>query len=407
MKKFTLLLIFFFFFNNIYAQISYYKTANSYLAGVKIADYGNVSNATKCIIEEKRNTTIFTPYEVVEYGLSDGRVYISKSITIDNSEKKVFLLRLVHDSTSLYVYYEANKKYYYIEKDSVTFIELSKYDKNNNFREVLLKITDDCQNVKDAIKVVGYTNNSLSKFISNYNSCKPTSLPFFKFGLLTGLSVQKLEALGNNLHTYLGFTSNKLLIRPLPGIFLDFPVATSDFSFHADVFLLKYGYSFSNIDTDINANMIGRKNESVNAPAFMRSSLTLEPNPEKPLEYINRDFVANITSLNIPLLIRYTLPLQKKRPYINAGISYAYNFQNNTQIYNTLVNKDFVQLISIDNNTYVTKNQFGITIGGGLEYKINYKNSLFFELRYNKQINNKADSYLKINQLQFFSGYNF
>lgn len=390
------------------AQLNYFKTDSILSIGLKINEGTPKTNAHQLEIIEKNKSYLYTPYDVNEYGFSDGRVYVSKSIMIDGKETKVFLLRLVAEGTKLYVYYGQNQKLYFIEKENLPLITLTKYDKNNNFRNVLLEITDNCQNVKNEIKLVSYTNNSLKKFISNYNSCKPSPLPFLKFGLLTGGSLINLEtSIRNNyLASYRGFALGNPILRPPIGLFVDLPVAMSDFSIHADLYFLKCGYSFSHIEENVFNIKSKREIELSNALAFMKNSNALEPKIDKPNEYFNLDFAANISSINLPLLIRYTMPLLSIRPYVNAGFCLTYNFQNSSQFITTLVRPDLVQLINFDSNSYIRKDQFGICFGAGFEYKINHRNSLFFELRYNKHLNSRSNYYFNINQFQLFTGFN-
>lgn len=335
-----------------FGQQPYYMTDSLGSYGVKIIDNGSVKNAIQCEVEENKKSRIFTPYEVKEYKIGDGQVYVSKDIQIGDSIRRVFLLRLINDKTTLYVYNGKNVKLFFIEKKGTSLTEISKYNENNkriDFRSNLANITDDCVNIKDAIKLVNYTDLSLSKLIKYYNNCRATPFPFVKYGFILGYGLQDLEAVGPGTTEIGSFVNNKYKGSILPGVFIDSPISMTDFSFHADVYFSKYGYSFTKIT-----------------------------------ETGSIDFVANKTSIQIPVLLRYTLPLMVIRPFVNGGLNCTYNLRNSTVVYNTLISPDYIELQSVNRNSVIPKYQIGITAGAGIEYKLNYNHSVFIELRYNK-----------------------
>lgn len=346
---------------NAFSQYSFFRTDSTSSSGLKIVDNGPILNAMQCEVIEKENTKskIYSPYTVNKYGLDDGRVYVSKYIQIGDSTKKVFLEQLVKNKTSLYVYNAKNTKIFYIEKDSSSLIELSKYDKeNNDFRVNLSKITNDCENVKDAVKLVDYTNKSLSKLINNYNDCIGKPFPVIKYGFIVGYGFRDLEVVADGLYKHNGYIkdkfksliNNKYEASILPGAFIDLPIAMSCFSLHADIYLSKYRYSFTNTS-----------------------------------ESEILDFVANTTSIYLPILMRYSFSGKTLRPFVNVGLNNTYNLQNSTVFYETPTDPDYISLQSVDRNSYISKFQPGFTAGAGIECKLNYKHSIFIEFRYNKQ----------------------
>jgi len=357
-----------------YSQNAYFQTDSITDYNAKVIDNGSIKNAIQCVVEENKKIRIYTPYEVKEYGLGNGRVYISKSIQLGDSVKRVFLRQLVKEKTTLYVYNGKGVKLFFIEKDSASLIELSKYHKDNekiNFRSDLSKITDNCLNIKDAIKLVSYTNKSLSKLITYYNDCIASPFPYLKYGLILGFGVQDLEAVRNDAYAFKDFVNNKYTGSILPGVFIDYPIAMSSFSIHADVYFSKYGYSLS-------------KTTSSN----------------------HTDFVANTTSIHVPLLVRYTLPLMILRPFVNAGLYYTYNLRNSTTVYTTLINPVYEELQSVDTHSYISKYKLGFSVGTGVEYKLNYNHSLFIELRYNKQFGFSYDDAFHNNQFELLTSIN-
>lgn len=79
----------------IYGQSTYFITDSISSFGANIIDYGDLLNARFCTVETANGIIQYTPNEVKEYGLKDGRIYVSKAIFANDSLKKFFLLRLV------------------------------------------------------------------------------------------------------------------------------------------------------------------------------------------------------------------------------------------------------------------------------------------------------------------------
>lgn len=357
-----------------FGQNSFYQTDSVVYYGSVIIDNGLIENAIRCEIKQKTNNLIYSPDEVLGYGFSDGRVYVSKQIQIGDSIKRVFLLRLVEDKTTLYVYYGKAHKVFYIEKDSASVIELLKYNKENKevvFRKELSKITADCQSISNAIKLVTYKVKPLSKLIENYNNCSAEPFPFLKYGLILGCGVRSIEIKGNKLAEYKDFVNNRYKGSILPGFFIDCPIEMSNFSFHTEMYLSRYRYSFSSTST---SNIL--------------------------------DLVANTSSIHLPVLLRYTLPEMTIRPFVNGGLNVVYNMQNSTVLYNTLITPDYIELKSIDRTSYISKFQFGFSVGAGIEYKLNYRQSVFIEFRCNKQLSSSNKYTFNNTQLELLTGLN-
>jgi len=345
--------------------------------GDKIMDNGDLLNARFCTVESINGIIQYTPYEVKEYRLKDGRVYVSKTIFVEDSLRKVFMQRLVLGKLSLYYYRGKSIKTFYWEKDSTKFYELPKYHKNQpemNFRNDLEYLTGDCENMKNATRLVSYNIKSLTKFVTNYNDCVLKPFQYFKYGLLLGYGLNKLETSSSfnlNSTNYIYFTYEGVL---LPGIFIDYPIEMSNFSFHSDLYFSKNAYSYIFNYTDID------------------------------LKQKNTAFVANTTSINIPVLIRYTFPTMNVRPFLNAGLIYTYNFKNSTSICTSTIYPTYIETSEYDNTPHISKNEIGISAGAGIEYVVKNKHSVFFELRYNKLYSFPKEFNINKSEFQLIAG---
>lgn len=338
-----------------YGQKGYFLTDTKDVYGVEIIDGGDLINSQFCLVKDGGEIIEYTPYEVSEYGFKeDGRVYISRVIRIANSSKKVFLERLHEGETSLYSYTGKDIVTFYIEKDSTLFVELPKRNmEQKDYSEQLLYWTRDCPNVSDACKLVTYNKNSLTKLISRYNQCELKPFPFFKYGVLFGYEFSKLiptfkGPLDVNYFDYNYAYEGGFSV----GLFFDNPIDATDYSVHTELLLSKHGYSYS--------RLVGNQ---------------------------NFDFVANLTSINVPILIRYAYPSNVIRPFINIGVNGTYFIENKSLLHETTISESIIEINDTEISPIINDFQWGYIIGGGLEYKLNYKNSLFLELRFNNQYN--------------------
>lgn len=354
-----------------FGQSEYFSTDSTSSYGIKLVDGGNMINSQLCQVKKGDKILQYTPYEVKEFGFKDGRVYISKEIQIADSSKRVFLERLNKGNTTLFYYKGKGIRTFYIQKDSTLFIEVPKQVTEEDYSTQLLNLTKDCSNVSDGCKLVSYNKKSLSKLISRYNQCELKPFPHFKYGFLIGYEFLRLiPQTGQNINLeYFDYKSDGSFTI---GIFLDNPILVSDFSLHAELLLSKHGYSYNKL-----------------------------------IDNKDLDFVANLTSLNVPLLLKYAYPSNKLRPFINIGINGTCFIKNNTLLYETTINETILEINDTDITSMISDFQLGYALGGGLEYKLNYKNSLFFELRYSNQYSQGSSEFKGNSTFSVLTGINF
>lgn len=355
-----------------FGQKEYFSTDSSTFVGIKLIDGGDLINSRLCQVKEGEKTIEYTPYEVKEFGFKDGRVYISKEIQIADSSKRVFLERLNNGETTLLYYKGKGIKTFFIQKDSTLFVEMPKRNTAGKyFSKQLLNLTKDCPNVLDACRLVRYNKKSLTKLISRYNQCEFKPFPHFKYGILIGYEFSKLIPLDEE-NEDLKYLDYKYDGGFSVGLFLDQPILVSDFSLHAELFLSKHAYSYNKL-----------------------------------VENKDLDFVANLTSLSVPLLLRYAYPSNKFRPFINVGINGAYSIKNETLLYKTTISETTIEINDTESTSLISDIQLGYVVGAGLEYKLNSNNSLFFELRYNNQYPQGDSEFLSTTVFSLLTGIYF
>src|SRR5688572_9003561 len=155
---------------------SYIATDSTSVNGIRIIAGTDQENtySIKVMVNSKQIKE-YLPNQLNEYGLADGRVYVSRKINFKGYERSFFLQRLVRDSLTLYRYDGKDKKTFYLERDSGMLVEIDK--KNPDFRKVLTENMRDCEAVHDAIQTVSYRKVPLTELVTRYNSCQSTT-PF-------------------------------------------------------------------------------------------------------------------------------------------------------------------------------------------------------------------------------------
>lgn len=357
-----------------FGQTEYYTTETSETSGIKLIDGGEFINSQFCQVKIGDKITQFTPYDIKEFGFKDGRVYVSKEIQIDNTSKKVFLERLQQGNATLYYYNGKDVKTFYIQKDNDALIELPKINSaSEDYSEQLLKLTKDCANVSNACKLASYNKKSLSYLIARYNDCELKPFPHLKYGLLAGFEFSKLTPSSKNSNNYTNHFDFNYSTGFTIGAFIDKPISDSNFSLRLEAFYSKFSDAGS-----------------------------------KQLSNQDTDYMVNTSSLKMPLLIRYVYPSNTLRPFLNAGLIGVFNLTNDAILLETNITNNVIKIKDAEEKFIIDKNQFGFSFGGGVEYSLTYKSSVFFELRYDAVYSTtEPKDALNISSIKCITGINF
>jgi len=355
-------------------QTGYIVTDSSVVA-VKIdTENGDSFNGSFCRVRNGRVWEYYNPYLIKEYGFSDGRVFISRDVQLSGSNQKVFLERLQQGKATLYSFKETTGvQTFFIEKDSTLYVIDKKITEGISFKDKLLEITSDCKAVEDAIKVVEYKKETFTKLIKQYNNCEFAPMPHFRYGLTVSSSYLKLVLRsGNEFLNYFDFN----YVRGYTiGLFADKPIIASNFSYHVELYYSNHAMSYN-----------------------------------KFVDTADYDFVANISSLKLPILIRYVYPSNKIRPFLNIGVTPSFGIRNETSLYKSVIGKDGIAVNKVDESSVLKSNRFGFSMGGGFEFRLNNKHALFIELRsniYYEDFYINQNNPVKISEYNFITGINF
>lgn len=96
----------------------------------------------------------------------------------------------------------------------------------------------------------------------------------------------------------------------------------------------------------------------------------------------------------------------KYRPYINLGGIFSYNFNNKNSLYRANIDGNVIEINKID-VSLIYENQAGYNFGFGIQYGLDYRRSIFIELRYNKLYGISDTGSYNNSVLQFLTGINF
>jgi opacity protein-like surface antigen len=333
----------------LFAQNSYVSTDSVLSVGVRVLDGGDRKNSIICQVKKGRVLYKYKPKEINEYGFKGGRVYVSREIQIGNSMKSVFLERLTKGGISLYYYKGQKEKVFFVEKATTPFAELPicDKDKRQSFNDILDTLTADCPNVSIAVKHARFNKLSLKKLLNRYNNCELKPFPRLRYGAILGIGASKLMIPSSALNQVLtqlefGYSGGFSF-----GMFIDKPILVSDFSLHTELYYSQHGYS-SNKHTE---------NKDI-------------------------DFVAGTSAVYLPVMIRYAMPYNKIRPFVNAGVNFSYNLTNENRLSMSDLNAGNRELVYEAGISLIPDKYVGYSFGSGIEYKITEKRSLFVELRY-------------------------
>lgn len=364
------------------AQESYYATDTLFQSGVKIVDRGHKSNARLCYVVEGKDTLVFTPNDIIEYGIN-GTVYVSAEVPIVDRVERVFLRRLHQGKISLYAYDGKGLRVFFFQKENGVFFPLPKEDIQNpviTYRYILEQETLDCVYAREHINYTRYSARSLTFFFQKYNLCSNIPMPAARFGAYGGYYPFYASISNIKSDSYSILFNNKANSTWFFGAFVDIPLFYSDFSATLGARLLRTSQSYS----------------------FIAGNL-------------GQDLIINATNLEIPFLIKYA-PFQNRiSPYLTAGPVLSFDLKDESLFFLTTFSQETITIDRHDNVTSSSSLAIGATAGVGAEYKFKGKSAVFLELHFFFQnaIENRMEDRSKraflLNQagIQLFTGIRF
>jgi hypothetical protein len=358
------------------SQNDYFVKDSVTRTGISLSDGKEVVNHRVCGVREGGKMVEYTPWQVKEYGFRDGRIYLAKDIPLPDSTQRVFLEQLVY--RKLYYYRGKEGKTFFMKEDSARFVELPEHHKGPDgsdisFRDDLSRLTSDCPQMADAVKLVRYNRTGYKKFMNRYEKCEHKPFPFLKFGVVAGYSTCKpvpkpsvsIPEVKQMEFSYDGGFS--------AGLFVDSPILLSDVSLFASLLFSQHEFS---------GNTMARN-------------------------YVDVDFYGKMSSLQIPVLIRYSFPSNRIRPFINAGGVFSYNFKTESYLYQATIYNQVIEISDVTEMSLIQPVMIGYSIGGGAALQILPRNWLSVEVRYSGLFALQSAQALDISEIQITAGISF
>ena len=121
---------------------------------------------------------------------------------------------------------------------------------------------------------------------------------------------------------------------------------------------------------------------------------------------ILRDYNIELSSLNVPILLRFREYYSSIQPFFNFGVVLGVNFKNSIHVVETI----FVppgNPVNEFNLDLFDDFELGAAVGVGLEYQIDYKRTAGIEIRYNITFGIQSPLTHEVADLQVLASFSF
>jgi len=301
----------------------------------------------------------FKPADILAYGFIDSWVYLSKNV----AGNQLFLRQVVDGDVSLYATKINGKLQFYLHTND----QLTELIKKDKFRSQLQVALNNCPAAIDRTKLVFFNQRSLPRIINYYNDCSGSFFPYTRFGVIIGSTTRTL-----NLR-YRGLSpSFKSKMGVTIGAFIDIPNG-----------------DYSKISTRIEVLYKSHKY------ALHEENI-----------FVERDYTVELSAINVPVLLRLRQYYSSVQSFYEFGFVFGLNIKKDIVLVETrydpvgLIIEEF-DLDIIDNK------EFGLALGAGLEYQLDYKKTLGIEIRYQYSFGIEGRIEHTIADLQLLASFNF
>jgi hypothetical protein len=287
------------------------------------ARFSRFRSATSATVTEYR------PQQLKGYGYNNDQIYQTETVVLNDSSVVTSLIESRRDSmrrpvflevivrgpaTLLFLRDRQSNVHYYLKMQAGKVQELVQTNqqvrvngvayeqKSLEYQRTLSAAMQSCLTVQPAISHLRYALNDIAEIVRRYNECTGTTsiVPAnvkrsnkVELELIVGGQTSQLLVYGDNIIKQ----PHQAAIKPVIGIALDFHIAQVDPKLSVRLEALYENQSFKY--------------------DFMRFALN------------NRGTV-ELSSMRLPLLVRYTFPRGTIRPFMQAGGSVSYIMKANT-----------------------------------------------------------------------------
>lgn len=274
----------------------------------------NAQNYRSCIFKGEQEEREYYPTEIFGFGYYNDKFFSSQIV------KGFFVEVLVLGEISLF----KSQNKYHLKKDTTvydleSFTEEFEIDgkvvkrENNRWRGIISYLISDCINNPNAVvSNLNLNEKSLTKLIVRYNKCKgidftefKTSKPWIKFGYgaAVGISKSQLNLLKSSNPYY-------IVPRPRPD----------------DLYLPKLSYSSINPSIGVLLNIdFPRASERLAFQSELHFSKVSYESSMNTRTYFYHDIYIDLSTLSIPLSLKYSFFERKYGLYIQGGVNFDYH----------------------------------------------------------------------------------
>ncbi|REE00140.1 porin family protein [Marinoscillum furvescens] len=341
-------------------------TDTSLVSGVKLVAGTDSENAHYITRIKQGRPVTYLPHQLTQYGLKDGTVYVSREIELRGEIRPVFLERLTHGGLTLYSYQEPGSRKFYLSSDSSELVMLTE----DNYRQLLMDYTADFDWAYGQHELVAFRTKSMEQLLDMYNDGENRRLNFPRMGVTAGFAQSSHSVSFNMATSQLSNSQLKnLVFDPAQGVvfgaFADMPIRNA-YSFYTGLF-------FSKAEVEASA---------VTGQYDLSMKMTH-------------------TTVELPVLLRYTLQTNNWRPFLNFGGAVAYHLANETYL------KEVSPSGSVHESdvAHVANLMAGASMGIGVQRYVSVRNLISAEVRFTKYPG--SQSYFGKNQLAVLLSYSF
>jgi hypothetical protein len=357
----------------------------------------NTFNAQKCILKDStnQNERIYSPEDINSYRFSNGKYYVSMSLTLNEGTKKIFMEYLVKGIVDIYFYSDVSGGRYFVDKGDGILVELKNtkytvqeddktYQRNKNEYIVILgQIFQESPKTCEELMRSELDYKSLTKLVVDYHTdmctsekCvvyeKKSNPEKLRFGLLVGLNSVSLTRgkMDDREESFRNLLLSSL-VYPSVGIFFE----------------LKFPY--------INNDLLFAHYEASFYQEILRGTSSLQTDNSTVTNEV-KDSKFNFKNM---LLVKYDLSRGKLCPFVETGFFAKFALSSKFELTRSMQynNSTHVYSGSYNGTSPFLNNEIGPVAGVGLKYKITDKQDVFIDFRYNWGTGIISDNHFKTN----------
>ena len=335
--------------SNVFSQSRYidgFIISNTYDTVYGLVDYFyNNKDQQTCMFLKDGVIIEYTPSQILGYGF-EGDKFFTSQVMEDN-----FIEVIVDGVLSLYKY---NSRYY-LQKEGDEVYVLDKIDtlieigskkyirQGHKWKGILIYQVADCKKVKSKAEQTRYAESNLKRLVKEYNACKGYEYTIHK----KPKRLNKIEYGG-----YVGLTQS----------ILDNSIRSDRFSYMDNIYYSVYpsgGIILALFSS--NPHMHFSFQSGINFNYNVLTSL-IEIEHENSAAY--HDSYIGFSTISVPLLLRYSLPVRENYLFFYSGNGFSHNFNRYTNRVSDIVENKTVRIYESE-AFEMFKNSFGYFGGAG------------------------------------------